>query len=179
MLHVPPTSAVPAFWSATAGTNRAAALSLTTVNITIADSQHRQRAAWAYAAWGYAGSIAPDDLLLEATDGDRLVGLVRIAHEHGSLVLRGMQVASDSRGRGVASRLLAAATAQLGGAECYCMPYLHLRDFYASAGFEDIDPAYAPRFLAERLKQSMRDGLEVCLMYRPPEGAPGVQREGA
>ena len=149
------------------------------MDITIAHNQQRERAASAYQAWGYTGGIAPGDVVLQATEGDELVGLVRLAHEHGTLVLRGMHVADSSRSRKVGSQLLAAAAAQLGGAECYCMPYPHLRRFYASAGFEDIDPAYAPRFLAERMRESILAGVDVCLMYRPPEGEQAPSRAEA
>jgi GNAT superfamily N-acetyltransferase/SAM-dependent methyltransferase len=138
-------------------------------DISLARGTAREACAQAYARWGYAGGIAPGDEVLCAHRGRELVGLVRLAPEHATPVLRGMQVAPHARGTGVGRTLLHAAVRVLGGRACHCMPYSHLARFYASAGFRASAPEAAPAFLRERLRQSLSEGLEVCLMRRPGE----------
>lgn len=137
------------------------------VSIGVALGEHRKVCAHAYGRWGYEGSIAPADCVLEARRGDELVGVARIAPEHGVLVLRGMQVAPHARGRGIGRQLLCAALVEVGARECFCMPYTHLTGFYGEAGFIPLAETDAPEFLRRRLQASHRAALCVCLMRRP------------
>lgn len=52
--------------------------------------------------------------------------------------------------------------------ECYCIPYVHLVRFYGPAGFVEVAPASAPSFLAERMADYRRRGLNVTIMCRCP-----------
>jgi GNAT superfamily N-acetyltransferase len=121
----------------------------------------------AYAAWGYAREIRPADTVLLVEREDELLGMVRIAPEHGTLVLHGMQVAPAWRRRGVGTRLLEASVRWLAGRECYCVPYAHLDGFYGRTGFLPCAPAEAPGFLVERLEACRDSGRDVTLLYHP------------
>jgi hypothetical protein len=70
------------------------------VTIAIAGPHERPECAQAYRRWNYDGTIAPADCVLYARSGVTLIGVVRLAPEHGVLVLRGMQVAPQVRGLG-------------------------------------------------------------------------------
>ena len=104
-----------------------------------------------YEAWGYGGGVTPEDRIYLAESGGELVGIVRRTLEHEVTMLRGMQVAAEWRGRGVGRQLLQALVAELGAAECLCVPYTHLTGFYGSVGFVEIPEENAPPFLRYRV----------------------------
>jgi GNAT superfamily N-acetyltransferase len=122
----------------------------------------------AYAAWSYGGAVEPEDTVWLAIVDDELSGLVRVAQEHGTFVLRGMRIAESQRGRGVGSRMLREIAEWLENRTCYCIPHRHLVKFYGQVGFSEIAPARAPSFLADRASDYGRLGLDVVLMVRRP-----------
>ena len=143
------------------------------VRIRVADPGEHARARAAYEAWGYEGGVQPADtvLLAEAADGGELLGLVRLTLEEGTRMLRGMQVAPTAQRRGIGTRLLHALVEGLGDGPCYCVPYVHLVDFYGQAGFVECPLTRAPAFLVQRIGAYRREGLAVTLMRRPGAGA--------
>jgi GNAT superfamily N-acetyltransferase len=122
-----------------------------------------------YADRQYGGEVQPLDTLLLALRDGELLGAVRLAPEHGTTVLRGMQVHPSHRRQGIGRQLLAAVVEELGSNPCYCIPYAHLIGFYSSIGFDVIDLHQAPDFLAERLTgyRARGDGRHYLLMFRP------------
>ncbi len=106
----------------------------------------------------------PPARLAETLDG--LAGVVRVAPEHGTLVLRGMQVAAPWRGRGIGKQLLQVVATWLGERQCYCVPYAHLTQFYGQIGFADEASVGVPEFLASRVDDYRKRGLDVRLMVR-------------
>ena len=126
-----------------------------------------ERVRAAYRAWGYDGGADPDDEILVAEREGELLGVVRRTREHGTVMLRGMQVAPHARRRGIGNRLLDAFVERLDGEECWCVPYSHLVRFYGRAGFAVVPPDDGPAFLAERIQRYRARGLDVTLMRRP------------
>jgi N-acetylglutamate synthase-like GNAT family acetyltransferase len=124
-----------------------------------------------YADRGYGGGTTPSDTVLLAEAGGQLIGVVRLAPEHGTTVLRGMQIHPDHQRRGVGSRLLARISEELGESACYCIPYAHLVQFYAQISFDVIEPSRAPQFLKERLEsyQARMNGQKYLLMHKRGE----------
>jgi GNAT superfamily N-acetyltransferase len=120
----------------------------------------------AYARFDYKRPIRADDAVWLAEDGDEVIAVVRIAHEEGVLVLRGMRVVDRMQRRGIGTLLLQAIAEWLGGRECFCIPYAHLVSFYAQIGFEQIEPEAAPAFLAQRMRDYRANGLDAILMRR-------------
>jgi len=119
-----------------------------------------------YAALGYRRSINPADTVWLAETAEETVGIVRVAEEQGTLVLRGMRIAEHARRQRLGTRMLEAIAEWLQDRECYCVPYPHLVGFYGQIGFTVIEPAAAPVFLAERLVDYQRSGEDVILMRR-------------
>jgi GNAT superfamily N-acetyltransferase len=137
------------------------------VTIRVATPTDYERVRAAYAAWGYDGGVSPADVVYVAERGTELTGVVRRTREHGTTMLRGMQVAPAWRGRRIGRRLLQAFVADLPGEECYCVPYTRLITFYGAVGFGVAREEVAPPFLQERLAAYRARGLDVTLMRRP------------
>jgi GNAT superfamily N-acetyltransferase len=81
--------------------------------------------------------------------------------------LRGMRVAEEWRRHGIGSQILRAVADWLGKRQCYCVPYVHLVEFYSQIGFSEIAPVLAPAFLARRLAEYRGKALDVTIMARP------------
>lgn len=116
----------------------------------------------------YSGGMHPSDVVLVARAATDIVGAVRVCREQGTVVLRGMQVRAGWRGQGIGKRLLAAAIPHLDHAVCYCLPYSHLVDFYASGGFRVVGAGALPEFLRERLDGYVAEGQNLLAMRREP-----------
>jgi hypothetical protein len=55
-----------------------------------------------YSRCGYQGGVSPKDTVITATEGDLIIGVVRLCEEEGVTVLRGMQVTPYRRRMGSA-----------------------------------------------------------------------------
>lgn len=119
-----------------------------------------------YTALGYRRTIDRADTVWLAENAGQAAGIVRVAAEQGTLVLRGMRVAEHAQRQRLGTRLLEEIAEWLQNRECYCVPYPHLVGFYGQAGFAVVDPGAAPVFLAERLAEYRKSGEDVILMRR-------------
>ncbi len=123
-----------------------------------------------YAEAGYRGKVQDEDQVFFAIDDSRITGVVRLAAEHSSLVLRGMQIAQNSRRKGIGSTLLSYLVSDLGEQPCFCLPYTHLEEFYAAEGFRVANDNEIPQFLAERKYAYLSRGMDVISMVRHSAG---------
>jgi GNAT superfamily N-acetyltransferase len=127
-----------------------------------------------YASWGYPGGMRPEDVVFVAERDGACVGIVRRTWEHGTLMLRGMYVAPDARGRGIGRTLLDAFVAALDedettrGVPCYGIPFAHLEHFYGLGGFTFLPADEMPEFLRQRIARYTAEGYVVAAMARPP-----------
>ena len=119
-----------------------------------------------YHQTGYNGGLTEHDRVLVAEHGGRILGVLRLCPEAGTLVLRGMRVLSPLQRQGIGSTLLAGAVAYLSEEDCYCLPHRHLKKFYSTIGFMQIDPAAAPKFLRKRWEKYRHMGLDSIIMLR-------------
>jgi GNAT superfamily N-acetyltransferase len=116
---------------------------------------------------GYGGGITPADTAWLAEAAGELIGVVRVAPEHGTLVLRGMRIAEQWQRHGIGTRLLTSVGSWLDeGRRCYCIPYTHLVHFYGQIGFVEIATAAAPTFLSSRVAEYKHHSLDVLIMVR-------------
>lgn len=122
-----------------------------------------------YMSVGYNEVIAPDAMVIAAWDGDKIIGLVRIAREFGVHVLRGMQILESYQHHGLGTRMLQEVEAQLGEQECFSLPYADLEGFYSQIGFSVFpeDHEDTPPHLVNRLADYRKKGLDVILMRHP------------
>jgi GNAT superfamily N-acetyltransferase len=135
-------------------------------NVRIAQAVDLLNALAAYRTWNYQNGIQSGDTVWLAEAASELIGIVRVAPEEGTLVLRGMRVAERWQRQGIGSRMLRAVGEWLGERECYCVPYVHLIEFYSQIGFSDIEPGRAPAFLARRLADYRGRARDVTIMAR-------------
>ncbi len=121
-----------------------------------------------YEKVGYSCGVCVDDRIVVARDEQAIVAAVRLCEEEGVLVARGMYVAKTLRRKGLGASLLERTSLEIGEAECWCVPYAHLMEFYSRAGFVVCDNTAAPDFLIARLKSYSASGKKVAIMRRPP-----------
>ena len=119
-----------------------------------------------YNITGYDGKVAPEDRVVYATIEGNIIGVGRLSDEEGVLVLRGMRTLKEHRGHGVGKAILGSLVSECNNRDCYCIPYSHLRQFYATEGFKEIESAEAPGFLRDRFRTYRTCGLDVILMRR-------------
>src|ERR1035437_10027874 len=79
-----------------------------------------------YKQCAYNYEPQPDEEILVAKSGDDIIGAVRLCHEQGALVLRGMQVREDMRGHHLGAKMLQKLNTIIDARECYCLCYAHL-----------------------------------------------------
>jgi N-acetylglutamate synthase-like GNAT family acetyltransferase len=138
--------------------------------IRVAQASDLNRIITAYETWGYKRGVAPVDTVWIAEAAGDLIGVVRIAPENGTLVLRGMRIGGIWQRQGIGSALLRVLAEWLGDRECFCVPYTHLIEFYGQIGFVELESGAAPAFLSDRLAEYKNSGLDVTIMRRfPPQ----------
>ena len=120
-----------------------------------------------YEKVGYSCGVCSGDRIIVARNEQTIVAAIRLCEEEGVLVARGMYVAEKFRRKGLGALLLERASSEIAQAECWCVPYVHLTDFYSRAGFVMCDSVAAPDFLLARLKRYTASGQNVALMRRP------------
>jgi N-acetylglutamate synthase-like GNAT family acetyltransferase len=140
------------------------------VTVRVAKPSEYPRLVALYELWGYRGGITADDVVFVAERAGEVVGLVRRAAEDEITMLRGMYVAPAVRRSGVGTSLLTAFAEHLDGAECFCIPFAHLTQFYQQAGFTLLAEGAAPAMLSERLRSYRSEGHQVVLMHRGSDG---------
>jgi GNAT superfamily N-acetyltransferase len=123
-----------------------------------------------YRITDYGGAVFPADRVVYATEEERIIGAGRLSEEEGVLVLRGMRVLKEHRGRGVGNAILDSLVNEGSSRDCYCISYSYLRHFYAAKGFDEITPLEAPNFLSNRFRGYRARGLDVILMRKKPIG---------
>jgi len=122
-----------------------------------------------YETVGYGGGVFQANTTLAIRLDGRLLGAVRLCTEGGVIVLRGMQVATDFRGKGVGHALLTHCVPYLDKNTAYCLPYEHLTRFYGRVGFVLAPPGLLPKFLAERLAGYVSMNRKTVAMCRMPQ----------
>ncbi|MCP4178875.1 MAG: GNAT family N-acetyltransferase [bacterium] len=119
-----------------------------------------------YDSCGYGGKFVPSDIVTYVVDNERPIGVGRLSLENEKVVLRGMQVLEEYRGKGVGTSLLNNLIEALYDRECFCLPYTHLLDFYRKVGFRLCSNNEAPNFLKSRLKTYRTNKIDVQLLVR-------------
>jgi N-acetylglutamate synthase-like GNAT family acetyltransferase len=122
-----------------------------------------------YDQCGYGGTFEDTDDVYYAIDKqDSVIGVVRIAQEHGAFVLRGMQILPLLRGNHIGLLLLSYLDKSLSPlkAPCYCLAHFHLINFYGKIGFVSAKSDGVPEFLIQRKMEYKGKGLDIALLVR-------------
>ena len=119
-----------------------------------------------YQEAGYVGGVDPADEVILAEEEGRIIGVLRLCQEQGTLVLRGMRVQEGWQRQGVGTRLLQVANERIGVQTCYGLPHPHLEELYGRIGFVPMKPTSAPRFLRLRQAEYRERGVETLLMKK-------------
>ena len=139
-------------------------------HIRLARPEETAEALACYRRNDYAGGIEATDTPIVAVAEGGIVGVVRIAREHGHQLLRGLFLDEDRRGAGLGSRMLAALVRQLDDAPCWLVCGPHLIGFYGQQGFRLTHDDEAPPHLQERVQHYRRTYGPQCLLRRPAGG---------
>lgn len=127
-----------------------------------------QEASAFYRSVGYSPATQPSDKFFAAFDEGKTVGLVRLAYEHDTWVLRGMQILPSYQSSGLGTKLIRILESDLGSSECFCIPHGWLAPFYGQIGFVPVrGAAGVPSFLVERLNENKKKYPHLILMKRP------------
>ncbi len=123
----------------------------------IVRTAQREELTWVntqYDRVGFKHSAFDNETILIAELNGTRVGLGRLQLvAQNSVELGGIFVDERSRRLGVAAQIVECLLAQaLGYSTVYCLPFLHLRDFYQTFGFELLDDlAAVPPAISEKL----------------------------
>ncbi len=82
-----------------------------------------------YSSIGCFQKMHSTDVAVAAFDASEIVGLVRLANEHGRAILRGMIIAPEFQRKGIGSLVLTALEKRLSNDDCYCIPHGWLEGF--------------------------------------------------
>ena len=118
----------------------------------------------------YGGTMQPDDHPVVAIVDGEVVGVVRLAPEHGHQLLRGMFIDEAHRRAGLGSRMLEALAAEMEDAPCWLVCGPHLIGFYGQIGFRLAHDEEAPPHLQERVLRYRQVYGPQCLLRRPAAG---------
>jgi N-acetylglutamate synthase-like GNAT family acetyltransferase len=124
-----------------------------------------------YCSSGRAPVLEPSDILVGARIENELIGIVRLCCEHGTYVLRTMQVSDKYQRRGIGHIMLRRFLELLrergisDSSHVFCMPYTHLETFYGLIGFKKIPASTAPLFLQERAAEFAERNTEKSVIF--------------
>lgn len=109
-----------------------------------------------YASVGYTALIKPIDDVFGIFQGQKVVGLVRISPEYGSLTLRGLQVSDGARGQGLGRKLMELVLREFKGKKIYLLETSDGQKFFEKFGFKVISIDETPEYLQKRLTEAER-----------------------
>jgi hypothetical protein len=117
---------------------------------------------------GYMLPVRAEDTGWGAWSDGELVGALALSSMQGSWLMRGPEIVSGFRRRGVGAALLDMALPEIRGIECYCPAYSNLVRMYSRLGFKVCLPADMPPYLAQQLAIVRQTQLNLVLLKRLP-----------
>lgn len=124
---------------------------------------------------GHKGKARPEHKTWGLTLDSELVTVVRLEPFPWGILLRGLWVHKQHRGKGLGGQLLNLLQQELSSAPCFCLPYSDLIDFYRRHGFEETIQN-TPESLLQQWRRYLARGENLKVMqYRPP----GTSFEGS
>ena len=118
---------------------------------------------------GRNGTARKDDLFFVAYSENKIFGCVRFCVEEGTSMLRTMYVDSSCRKQGVGRTLLEEFARYLDKnniRDVFCLPYIHLENFYGLIDFKVVPKKEVPQFLIDRSTTYAKNGTNTLYMKR-------------
>lgn len=120
-----------------------------------------------YHSVAYKQAAEPQNKFFGAFDGGELVGLVRLALEENTWVLRGMQIKPSRQIFGIGTKLIKLLEHEIENTVCYCLPHGWLENFYGQIGFKKVEDLNGvPEFLGRRIQENQKKYPHLILMRR-------------
>ena len=127
-----------------------------------------------YERQGYTANFGADETVLLARVDGEIAAAVRLAHERGEVLLRGMFVDEEHQRCGIGSNMLRQLDGMLGDRRCFCLSLRHLQGYYNTVGFQVCPQDEVPVFLGERADRYRAKGYDIGVLRRPGHGGLGT-----
>ena len=115
---------------------------------------------------GYMLPVTTQDTGWGAWSKGELVGALALSSMEGSSLLRGPEIVSGYRRRGVGAALLDLAIPEIRSFECYCACYAHLIPMYERVGFRVFPLEEAPAYFARQMAIGRKTQWNLVLLRR-------------
>jgi GNAT superfamily N-acetyltransferase len=117
---------------------------------------------------GYMLPVTAQDAGWGAWSKGELVGALALSSIQGLWLLRGPEIVSGYRRRGVGAALLDLAIPEIRSLECYCACYSHLIHMYERVGFRAFPLGDAPPYFAQQIAIGRKTLSNLVLLKRLP-----------
>ena len=117
---------------------------------------------------GYMLPVTSQDTGWGAWLDGQLVGALALSRLEESWMLRGPEIVSAHRRRGVGAALLALALPDIRDLECYCAAYSNVVNLFTPAGFKPCPADEMPPYLAQQLAIFRKTNQDLVLLRRLP-----------
>jgi predicted N-acetyltransferase YhbS len=118
---------------------------------------------------GYMLPVTAQDRGWGAWSDGELVGALALSRFEESWLLRGPEIVSAFRRRGVGSSLLELALPEIRDIACYCAAYSNVVNLYMPVGFTPCPEKETPAYLSQQMAIFRRMQWDLVLLRRLPE----------
>lgn len=119
-----------------------------------------------YLEQGYHSNWSHVEKAFIATHKGKIIGSVKVENLNGISILRGMYISSDFQSKKLGTKLIKFIEPTLNKTVSYCMPFSHLKNFYAQIGFRKVCLNIYPEYLRQRYLGYENDGYIIIPMVR-------------
>lgn len=117
-----------------------------------------------YKQFGQPTKTNRNDQIYATFSSGIMLACLRIAPCGDTRLLRGVFVAPEHRGKGLARALISHALKHSKLNEIWTFPYSHLNDFYVGLNFQTVSPEIAPSPIQDAFDVYTRQGKNISLM---------------
>ncbi len=131
-----------------------------------ADDYYRDILNKFYCEQGYHSGWSHTERAFIAINNNDIIGSVKVEVRDGVSILRGMYIIKEYQGKALGTSFIKFIEPILNETVSYCMPFMHLNEFYGQIDFKPINPTCLPTFLAQRYQSYKDRGYQIIAMCR-------------